>query len=63
MGLGLCNLSAIIENLKGSFVIISETSIAQGQAGQRKFVTLARRFPGTAIFFVLPMRSPQDNGP
>lgn len=62
-GLGLCNLSAIIGNLNGSFVIISETSIAQGQAGQRKFVTLARRFPGTAIFFVLPMRSPQDNGP
>ena len=58
-GLGLCNLSAMIEHLNGSFVIISETSIAHGRgAAQRKFVTLARRFPGTAIFFVLPMRSP-----
>ena len=58
-GLGLCNLSAMIEHLNGAFVIISETSIAHGKgAAQRGFVTLGRRFPGTAVFFVLPMSSP-----
>jgi anti-sigma regulatory factor (Ser/Thr protein kinase) len=58
-GLGLCNLSAMIEHLGGSFEIVSETSIAHGKGRtHRDFIALARRFRGTAVFFILPMRSP-----
>lgn len=55
-GLGLCNLSNMVEYLKGDFVIISETAVAQGKAAKsRRFSALSRRFPGTAVFFTLPV--------
>jgi anti-sigma regulatory factor (Ser/Thr protein kinase)/ABC-type transporter Mla MlaB component len=55
-GLGLCNLSSMIEHLRGQFVIVSDRAAVIGQAdANRKFVALRRRFSGTAVFFTLPM--------
>lgn len=55
---GLCNLSAMIEDLGGEFVIISETSGVRGvgTAGQRSFFNIDHRFPGTAVFFMVPVK-------
>lgn len=55
-GLGLCNLSSMIEHLRGEFVIVSDRAAVIGRAdANRKFVSLGRRFLGTAVFFTLPM--------
>lgn len=55
-GLGLCNLSSMIEYLRGQFVMVSDRAAVIGQAdANRKFVALRRRFSGTAVFFTLPM--------
>ena len=62
-GLGICNLTSMIEYLRGDFVIISEDATVEGRAGSvRKFSSLPNRFPGTAVFFTLPVRSQDNDG-
>jgi anti-sigma regulatory factor (Ser/Thr protein kinase) len=54
-GLGLSSLGSMIECQRGSFVIVSLASMVVSKE-TRKFRTLPFSFPGTAVFFTLPLR-------
>ena len=57
MGVGISNLCAIVVNqLGGEIFIISEDGFADAKAGRSLISrTLAVRYPGTAVFFTLPV--------
>lgn len=58
MGLGISNLSNIVfQQLKGELFIVSEDAFADGKFGQRTYSrALGMRFPGTGVFFSVPVR-------
>lgn len=55
MGLGLSNLAAIIKQLEGDLLILSERSIAERRKGSSSHPLMSCRFGGTGVFFSLPV--------